>query len=68
MVYMMYQQYTTAVKEAYATRPRSELAQNAAAARASREWVESLDLDPQLRGALVEQLRALEDAFHALMR
>ena len=67
-MYMIYQQYTTAIKEGYADRPQADIAQQAAAAGTCREWLESLDIDPQLRAALVEQIRAIEEAFEELMR
>jgi hypothetical protein len=64
MTYMIYQQYTTAIKTAYAGRP--DVAQHAAAAKTCRQWLESLEIDPQLRSTLVEQIRALEEAFKDL--
>ena len=45
-----------------------DIAQHAAAASTCREWLESLEIDPELRAALVEQIRALEEAFGELMR
>jgi hypothetical protein len=67
-MYMICQQYTTAIKEGYANRPRSDLKQQAAAARTCREWLEALEINPQLRGPLVEQISALEEGFRELMR
>ena len=67
-MYMIYQQYTTAIKEGYANHPQPDIEQHAAAARTCREWLETLEIDPQLRATLVEQIRALEDAFGDLMR
>ena len=67
-MYMIYQQYTTAIKDGYADHPQPDIAQHAAAASTCREWLESLEIDPQLRAALVEQIRALEEAFGELMR
>jgi hypothetical protein len=67
-MYMICQQYTTAIKETYAGRPRSELEQQAAASRRCREWLASLEIDSQLRGTLVEQIEALEEGFRELMR
>lgn len=66
-MYMIYQQYTTAIKEGYANHPQPDIAQHAAAAKTCREWLESLEIDPQLRGALVEQIRAIEEAFGELI-
>jgi hypothetical protein len=66
-MYMIYQQYTTAIKESYANHPQPDITQHAAAAKTCREWLESLEIDPQLRAALVEQIRALEEAFGELI-
>lgn len=66
MAYMIYQQYTTAIKEAYAHHP--DVARHAAAARSCREWLASLEIKPELRSALVEQITALEEAFQDLLR
>jgi hypothetical protein len=67
-MYMIYQQYTTAIKEGYASHPKTDIAQHAATARTCREWLESLEIDPQLRSTLVEQIKTLEEAFQDLMR
>lgn len=58
---MVYQQYTTAVLDAYTGRP--DVAENLAAARSCREWLQSLEIDPKIRSVLVEQAEALEAAF-----
>jgi hypothetical protein len=68
MAYMIYQQYTTAVKEGYAGHPQPVIAQQAEAAKSCREWMESLEINAQIRDGLVEQIRALEEAFEELMR
>jgi hypothetical protein len=68
MAYMIYQQYTTAVKEGYAGHSQPDIAQQAAAAKTCREWLEALEIDAQIRDGLVEQIRALEEAFGELMR
>ena len=65
MAYMVYAQYTAAVKEVYAG--RADVAQHAASARACREWLQSLEINPQVREALVEQIKVLEEAFQDLM-
>lgn len=67
-MYMICQQYTTAIKEGYANHPQPDLAKQAAAARTCREWLASLEIDHQLRSALVEQVEALEEGFRELMR
>ncbi len=62
---MIYQQYTTAIKEAYATR-ENVAAQHAEAARC-RAWLESLDISPRLRDSLVEEIAALEEGFREVL-
>ena len=64
MAYMVYQQYTTAVLDAYAGRP--DVADHLASARECRRWLESLDIEPNVRAALVEQAQVLEAAFARL--
>ena len=66
MAYMIYQQYTTAIKEAYAGHP--DLARHVASARDCREWLASLEIKPELRAGLVEQITVLEEAFRDLLR
>ena len=65
MAYMVYQQYTTAVKEAYKNHP--DVAQHAANAKACRQWLASLALKSEIRDSLVEQIRTLEQAFEDLL-
>lgn len=65
MAYMIYQQYTTAIREAYAHQP--DVARHYESARACRQWLESLDIDPGVRATLVEQIATLENAFHDLL-
>jgi len=60
-MYMIYQQYTTAIKNAYAG--GVDVANDAETARMCREWLESLRIEPELRNALVEPIRVLEEAF-----
>ena len=64
MAYMVYQQYTTAVLEAYAGHP--DVADHLASARECRLWLQSLDIEPNVRAALVEQAQVLEAAFARL--
>lgn len=64
MAHMIYQQYTTAVLDAYQGRP--DVDERFEEARAHRIWLESLDLEANVKGVLVEQARALEDAFGQL--
>ncbi len=63
-MYMIYQQYINAVTEAYRGHPENFL--HAEKARICREWLESLEIQPELRDPLVEQIRALETAFEDL--
>jgi hypothetical protein len=64
MAYMVYQQYTTAVLDAY--QGRSDVAEQYEKARSHRRWLESLELQPKVKGILVEQARAIEEAFEQL--
>jgi len=61
---MVYQQYTTAVKRGYRGRP--DVPDEHARARAFREWLERLDIDPAIRAELVELGRSLEHGFEEL--
>jgi hypothetical protein len=58
---MVYQRYTTAVKRGYQDRPDVR-AQHARVVE-FREWLQSLDIDVEIRAELVEQARALEHGF-----
>ena len=61
MPYMVYQQYATAIKEAYAD------SENAAElyieTRDYREWLQSLKIDVKLTEALIEPITYIEEAF-----
>ncbi len=61
MAYMVYQQYTTAVKQAYRGRP--DAPDEHARARAFREWLARLEIDPTVRAELVELALSLERGF-----
>ena len=63
-MYMIYQQYTTAIKNAYAD--KEDVPQHVSRARSCREWLESLEIDADLRNGLVEPIQALEEAFQDL--
>ena len=65
MAYMVFQQYTTAVKRAYCG--REDAAAQLARATEFRRWLEQLDIDAPLRAELVEQARALEHGFEEAM-
>lgn len=64
MAYMVYQQYTTAILDAYAGRP--DVAEQLESAQECRRWLQSLDIDPKIRATLVEQAQVLEAAFERL--
>ena len=65
MPYMIYQQYTTAVKQAYGEDDSVE--ELYAQAKACREWLDSLQIDAKLRGPMVEPVAAVEEAFKDLL-
>ena len=65
MAYMIYQQYTTAVKEAYKDHP--DVAQHLASANACRLWLSSLNIEPKILDILVEQAKILEQALLTLV-
>jgi hypothetical protein len=60
-MYMIFQQYTSAIKEAYSGQP--EISQHVESARKFRRWLESLNIDDGLRNSLVEPIQVLEEAF-----
>ena len=62
---MVYQRYTTAVKRAYQDRP-DVTAQHTRAVE-FREWLQSLEIDADVRAELVEQARALEHGFEMVV-
>lgn len=61
MAYMVYQQYTSAVKNGY--RGRSDAEAEYGRAVEFREWLESLAISPSVRAELVEQAQAIEHGF-----
>ena len=61
MAYMIYQQYTTAIREGYAH--RADVASHAQMATAFRAWIESLEIDHGIKATLAEQIRVVEQAF-----
>jgi len=64
-MYMIYQQYITAVRDAYSG--KSDVSQNFENARSCREWLESLNIKADLRDSLVEPMRVLEEVFQDLV-
>ena len=66
MPYMIYQQYTTAIKQAYAE--NESLSELYEAAKSCRQWLASLEIDPKLRDPMVEPVAAIEEAFRDLLR
>ena len=65
MAYMIYQQLTTAVKEAYAG--EDDLAGLHAQAQACRIFLQSLTIDPKLSGPVAEPVVYIEEAFRELL-
>ena len=63
---MVYQRYTTAAKRAYQDRP-DVMTQHTRAVE-FREWLQTLDIDPEVRAELVEQARALEHGFEMAVK
>jgi hypothetical protein len=61
MAFMVFQQYTTAVKRGY--RGRTDAVAQLARATQFRHWLEQLEIDASVRAELVEQARALEHGF-----
>jgi hypothetical protein len=61
MAYMVFQQYTTAVKRGY--RGRADAPAQLARATEFRRWLEQLEIDAPIRAELVEQARAVEHGF-----
>ena len=62
---MLYQQYTTAVKRGYRSRPDAGIQH--ARATEFRAWLEQLEIDAAVRADLVEQARAVEHGFEQLV-
>ena len=65
MAYMVYQPYTTAIKAGYRDRP--DVPAQHAQATEFRVWLESLEIDSEVRGELVQQARAIERGFEQLI-
>jgi hypothetical protein len=65
MPYMIYQQYKTAIKEAYDGAPEVETLH--VQAQAYRAWLASLRLEPRLLDPLVEPIAAIEEALKDLL-
>ena len=65
MAYMIYQQLTTAVKEAYAGEP--DLAELRAQAQACLRFLGALEIDPKLSGPVAEPIVYIEEAFRELL-
>jgi hypothetical protein len=68
MAYMVYQQYASAIRDAYGDgREADELRGHLAEARRARAWLASLEVDPAIRASLVEPMAVVEDAFEGLV-
>jgi hypothetical protein len=65
MAYMIYQQLTSAVKEAYPN--ETDLVALHAQAQACRLFLQSLKIDPKLSGPVAEPVAYIEEAFRELM-
>lgn len=65
LMYMIYQQYTSAIKDAYSS--RRDVKEHLEKARLCREWLESLEIEANLRDALLEPIQVLEEAFQDLV-
>jgi predicted RNA-binding Zn ribbon-like protein len=61
---MVYQQFTTAILDAY--KDRDDVTKHLEQARAYRAWLESIEIKPSLRNVLVEQAQTIESAFERL--
>ncbi len=66
MPYMIYQQYKSAIKDAY--RGDENTPEMYSSAKSFRKWLSSLKIDPKLRDPLTEQIAWIEDAFAELLR
>ena len=64
MAWMIYQQYTTAILDAYQDDP--DVGHHLEEARAHREGLESLEIDDGIQKTLVEQALTIEEAFERL--
>jgi hypothetical protein len=64
MAYMVYQQFTTAILDAYAG--SGDVSEHLERARSYRQWLEGLEIEPSLRSVLVEQAATIEGAFGRL--
>lgn len=65
MPYMIYQQYATAIKNAYEGDDAVDTMYRKATE--CRRWLDSLKIDPKLRDPLVEQIAWIEEAFSDLL-
>ena len=65
MPYMIYQQYITEIKRAYAG--HKDLKELYSETKSHREWLEALQIDRKLRNSLVEPISAVEGAFLDLL-
>jgi len=68
MAYMVHQRFASAIKDAYREKAeRSEIQRQLDEARRTRDWLEALEIDGQLRASLVEPIAVVEDAFRGLL-
>ncbi len=68
MAYMVMARVAAAIRDGYRRdEGAGRVRENLEAARRTRAWLESLDIDPGVRASLVEPIAALEDAFAGLL-
>ena len=67
-MYMVHQRTTTAVRDGYAGADLAELERQLTGARAAREWLGALAIDPDVRATLVEPVAAVEEALAETVR
>ena len=59
---MVQQRTTTAVREGYAAAGIEEVRRELRQARAARQWLEGLAIEPEVQAVLVEPIAAVEEA------
>lgn len=64
-MYMIYQQYISAIKRSYTD--HEAVAELYEEARRTRKWIMSLKLESRLRDPIVEPIAAIEEAFKDLV-
>ncbi len=67
-MYMVQQRVTTAVREGYGEAEPAEVQRQLERARATREWLQALAIEPEVRAWLVEPIEAVEEALAETVR